>query len=600
VNALTEVTGMAVARTADFENGAVDAETLATEPAILFDELAVAVVDTPPESLAALSAAASEEGSILAIEPERVVYAIDEGVRLADSATTLSPDSAEVELPMPPPAALPRPAAPPQGTLPLDYLLGYRAAVNHLVDQVLSAAGLPAAAGAGIAPAAVDQTLITWGLQATGVPESRYSGKGVRVAVLDTGMDLQHPDFVGRTLVARSFITGEGVQDGHGHGTHCIGTACGPKLPGQMPRYGIAYDSEIYVGKVLSNRGSGSDSGILAGIDWAIHNSCRVVSMSLGAATVAGQGYSRIFEFVARRALSAGTLIVAAAGNESQRPGLIEPVSHPANCPSIMAVAAFDVQLQVALFSCGGINPQGGQVDIAGPGVLVRSAWPRPVLYRTISGTSMATPHVAGVAALMQQAALANLGRYLTPAEVRNVLQNTAVSNEGAASGLPNYQGYTMGAGLVDALAAVRERVPNLEAVFVGEGYLRDELRAQLREAQRRNQKLEDDLRVASVRGGRGVTVRNGRVDLITEKVEAKDLDELRAYADRYMEMIHKGVVAVTSGDNFVIKASKDAGVDVKDFTSLFGRGGGGPQLVQGKLTVPADEAFNKLEQALK
>ena len=126
------------------------------------------------------------------------------------------------------------------------------------------------------------------------------------------------------------------------------------------------------------------------------------------------------------------------------------------------------------------------------------------------------------------------------------------------------------------------------------------DLRAQAREAQRRIEKLEDDLRLAAVRGRPGITIRNGRVDLVTEKVEAKDLDELRAYADRYMELIHKGVVAVTSGDNFVIKASKDAGVDVEQFASLFGRGGGGSQLVQGKLTVPADEAFNQLEQALK
>jgi alanyl-tRNA synthetase len=102
------------------------------------------------------------------------------------------------------------------------------------------------------------------------------------------------------------------------------------------------------------------------------------------------------------------------------------------------------------------------------------------------------------------------------------------------------------------------------------------------------------------VRGTGSVNVRNGRVDLIAQKVEAEDLDELRAWADRYLEVIRKGVVAVISGENFVIKASKDAGVDVKEFAPLFGRGGGGPQLVQGKLTVPADEAFNKLEQALK
>jgi subtilisin family serine protease len=178
----------------------------------------------------------------------------------------------------------------------------------------------------------------------------------------------------------------------------------GPKQPGQLPRYGIAYEADIYAGKVLSNQGSGSDSGILAGINWAITNGCAVVSMSLGAAVLPGQGFSRIFEAVARRALAAGTLIVAAAGNESHRPDYIKPVGHPANCPSIMAVAAIDSQLQVTFFSCAGLNLQGGQVDIAAPGLQVRSSWPRPTLYRTISGTSMATPHVAGIAALYAEA----------------------------------------------------------------------------------------------------------------------------------------------------------------------------------------------------
>jgi subtilisin family serine protease len=166
----------------------------------------------------------------------------------------------------------------------------------------------------------------------------------------------------------------------------------------------VAFGAEIFAGKVLSNQGSGGDGGILAGINWAVTNRCAVVSMSLGAPVGPGQGFSTVFEQVAQRTLRAGTLIDAAAGNDSTRPGIIRPVSHPANCPSIMAVAALDSTFRVAPFSNGGRNSQGGQVDIAGPGVAVRSSWPRPTLYRSISGTSMATPHVAGIAALFAEA----------------------------------------------------------------------------------------------------------------------------------------------------------------------------------------------------
>jgi subtilisin family serine protease len=252
--------------------------------------------------------------------------------------------------------------------------------------------------------ATLSETQLTWGLQVTRVATSRFSGKGIRVAVLDTGMDLGHPDFAGRTIVSQSFVAGQSVQDGHGHGTHCIGTSCGPRDPGMLPRYGIAFNAEIFAGKVLNNQGSGTDSQILGGIEWAINNNCAVASMSLGAPVQLGQPPSQIFEQVARRALDAGTLIIAAAGNDSQRPQDIEPVGHPANCPSIMAVAALDRNLHVSFFSNGGRNPNGGQVDIAAPGRNVRSSWPRPMLYNTISGTSMATPHVSGIAALLSEA----------------------------------------------------------------------------------------------------------------------------------------------------------------------------------------------------
>ena len=296
----------------------------------------------------------------------------------------------------------------------------------HLTD----ATGPESATAAAIA-AAVDESQATWGLQATKVVNCCRSGRGIRLAVLDTGFDLQHPDFEGRSITTKSFIAGQEVQDGHGHGTHCIGTSVGAKCPGVLPRYGVAYEAEIFAGKVLSNAGSGSDTGILAGIEWAMQNQCAVISMSLGAATRPGQAFSQVFERVARRAQEQGTLIIAAAGNESQRPSVINPVGHPANCPSIMAVAALDVQGAIARFSNRGINPDGGQVDIAGPGVDVHSSWPMPTRHRRISGTSMATPHVAGIAALYAEADPsargAALGRLLTAGAQRLALPSEDV-----------------------------------------------------------------------------------------------------------------------------------------------------------------------------
>lgn len=243
----------------------------------------------------------------------------------------------------------------------------------------------------------------TWGLQAVRADRSAPTGKDVRVAVLDTGVDLEHPDLADRDIVTGSFVEGQEVQDGHGHGTHVIGTACGPRTSTEGPGYGIASEASIYAGKVLGDDGTGTDGGILSGIQWAISNSCAVVSMSLGAPTEPGTPYSDAFEKVAQRAMERGTLIIAAAGNESQRSaGTIAPVGHPANCPSIMAIGAVDSQLQIADFSSGTVD-EIGQVDLVGPGVDVYSSWPGAERYRKLSGTSMATPHVSGVAALYAQ-----------------------------------------------------------------------------------------------------------------------------------------------------------------------------------------------------
>lgn len=265
--------------------------------------------------------------------------------------------------------------------------------------------------------APVEEAGYTWGLTAVGVPGTKYTGKGVRVAVLDTGFDFRHPDFPHRQIVSKSFVPGELPQDGMGHGTHCIGTACGPMDPYLPPRYGIAYEATILVGKVLDNSGGGADGWILSGLEWAVTQKADVVSMSLGAAVAPGTKYSRVFETVARRLLAQGSLVVAAAGNESDRRiGRTAPVGHPANCPSVLAVGAIDSKMQLGYFSnrSDETNPgDAGAVDLVAPGVDVHSSWPMPERYRRLSGTSMATPHVAGIAALHAEANPKSRGKAL-------------------------------------------------------------------------------------------------------------------------------------------------------------------------------------------
>jgi subtilisin len=229
----------------------------------------------------------------------------------------------------------------------------------------------------------------TWGLTACRVPSSTLSGAGIKVAVLDTG-DLGHPD-IPETRIGgqRSFVVGQEVQDLHGHGTHCIGTACGPKSPpGSTPRYGIAYVSSIFVGKVLSNTGSGTQAQVLAGMNWAIAEGCHVISMSLGSSSPVSAAYTA----AGRAALDRGCLIIAAAGNSAPN-----PTGSPANSPTIMSVASLDKDLRLSSFT------QRGKIEIAAPGRDVSSSVPMPGRYGTKSGTSMATPHAAGCAALWAQ-----------------------------------------------------------------------------------------------------------------------------------------------------------------------------------------------------
>ena len=248
-----------------------------------------------------------------------------------------------------------------------------------------------------------DTAAATWGIQAIGAMNNGATGKGVKLAVLDTGFDFTHPDFTGRTLHRKSFVETRQANDKEGHGSHCAGIAGGGRKNQDGTRYGVAYGARLYIGKILDDGGEGTDGQALAGIEWALEKGVQVISMSFGAPVEEGQVHSAVFEQAAQIAMANQCLLIAATGNESEHSeGDISPVNHPANCPSVMAVGALTQTLEVADYSCAGIGGPGGQVDIAAPGDQILSIKAGGG-YRRETGTSMATAFVAGVAALLWQ-----------------------------------------------------------------------------------------------------------------------------------------------------------------------------------------------------
>jgi len=285
----------------------------------------------------------------------------------------------------------------------VSYRRGYRDAVNNLstshpgLDSPTESAAADATAASGNRE---DDSAAEWGLHVTGVLKSAYSGNGVRLAALVDGLDTSHPDWNGRSVVMKSFVPGEAADVAGSSGTHYLGTACGTLNPAAGPRYGCAPASALYVAKVLSRTGTGSQAGLLAGLDWAIANNCRVILVPIG-----WTGPANPFEQLAARAAARGALVIAGAGHNARRSeGHPGQVMSPAACPSVMAVGCVDSQIRLPDWTPRAAPILGGVIDLVAPGVNLRSSLPTPQRYGTLSGSATAAAYVAGIAALWAQA----------------------------------------------------------------------------------------------------------------------------------------------------------------------------------------------------
>jgi subtilisin family serine protease len=277
---------------------------------------------------------------------------------------------------------------------------------------------------------------------------SGYDGSGVTVAVLDTGVDEKHSALAGKVAVTRSFVPGQTVQDGNGHGTHVASTVAGVD-----EKYkGVAPGASLIVGKVLHNAGNGSESQIIAGMQWAVDQGADVVNMSLGGCCT--DGTDPMSQAVNRLSAQSGVLFVIAAGNNGAYGN--RTIGAPGVAASALTVAAVDKQDRTAPFSSRGprFGDFGLKPDIAAPGVAITAARADgtaagPVVdgkFTTISGTSMASPHVAGAAAILAQ-------RHpdWTGSRLKEVLMSTAKDNGADV--------YEQGAGRVDVARSIGQGV---------------------------------------------------------------------------------------------------------------------------------------------
>ncbi|MFD9460505.1 S8 family serine peptidase [Streptomyces sp. NPDC060027] len=293
--------------------------------------------------------------------------------------------------------------------------------------------------------------------------EAGLTGKGVTVAVLDTGVDTGHPDLAGRVARTKSFIEGQEVADRNGHGTHVTSTVGGSGAASDGAEKGVAPEATLAVGKVLSDQGSGSESQIIAGMEWAARDvHAKVISMSLGS-TEASDGTDPMAAAVDTLSKETGALFVIAAGNT----GAPSSIGSPGAADSALTIGAVDSADEAAYFTSAG--PRYGdnalKPDLSAPGVDILAARSQLVdgsgSYTSMSGTSMATPHVAGVAAL-----LAEEHPDWTGAQLKDALMSTSKQLDA-----PVYQ---LGSGRVsvpDAIAAKVTATGSADLGFYGWPY---------------------------------------------------------------------------------------------------------------------------------
>ncbi|MEV5541052.1 S8 family serine peptidase [Saccharopolyspora shandongensis] len=326
------------------------------------------------------------------------------------------------------------------------------------------AAGSKPALGSGIAKLWLDGRVtadLKESVPQIGAPEAwaaGYDGSGIKVAVLDTGIDASHPDLVDQIDDKVSFAPDEDTSDVNGHGTHVASTIVGTGAASDGTYKGVAPGADLIVGKVLGNDGYGQDSWVLAGMQWAAESGADVVSMSLSDPTLS-DGTDPMAVAVDTLSAQYGTLFVIASGNAGP-----QSIGTPSSAASALTVGAVDKQDRLASFSSTGPLVRSGALkpDITAPGVDITAARSQQMTtgtgpYRTISGTSMATPHVSGAAAILAQRHPDWSG-----AQLKEALMSSA---KGLDAG---YTAYEVGAGRVDVAAAVRENVRATGSVFFG------------------------------------------------------------------------------------------------------------------------------------